>query len=331
MADEIRRLSDDLARDPSSLVFMPLADALRRAGQLDIALRVALRGLDRHPYVADAHDVLARIHADRGDLERAADEWEMALRLDPNHAQANLGLGFVDFRRGKLESAERRLSAAGAAEETPGVAAALAHVRSALGSRTANDAVSTPARNVGTLIDASGPNVITAAEPSSPDVAPLPETRVREMPRVPAAPREVVVARSTPPAIVEYPAPDPSRARQLFVPVLDASDQSALLVDADGLVLAGTYLDPGGHDVGEVVAAELAGVSSEAERAMRYLALGAWTSLLVEADEAVVAMTPAPLGSLLVVATSRQTPVGLVRLLLDRALTRARDWLARVS
>ena len=71
MADEIRRLSDDLARDPSSLVFLPLADALRRAGQLDVALRVALRGLDRHPYVADAHDVLARIHADRGDLEQA--------------------------------------------------------------------------------------------------------------------------------------------------------------------------------------------------------------------------------------------------------------------
>ena len=330
MADEIRRLSDDLARDPSSLVFMPLADALRRAGQLDIALRVALRGLDRHPYVADAHDVLARIHADRGDLERAADEWEMALRLDPNHAQANLGLGFVDFRRGKLESAERRLSAAGTAEETRGVAAALAHVRSALGSRTANGATPTAVPNVGTLIDAPVPNGITVAGPSSPDVAPPPEPPVREMPPVPAE-REVVVARSTPPAIAEYPAPDPSRARQLFVPVLDASDQSALLVDADGLVLAGTYRDPGGHDVAEVVAAELAGVSSEAERAMRHLALGAWTSLLVEADDAVVAMTPAPLGSLLVVATSRQTPLGLVRLLLDRALTRARDWLARVS
>jgi len=42
-------------------------------------------------------------------------------------------------------------------------------------------------------------------------------------------------------------------------------------------------------------------------------------------------MTPAPMGSLMVVAASRETPVGLVRLLLDRALTRARDWLARVS
>ena len=102
-------------------------------------------------------------------------------------------------------------------------------------------------------------------------------------------------------------------------------------MDADGLVLAGTYVDASGADVSDIVAAELAGVTGEAERAMRHLGLGAWTSLLVEADEAVVAMTPAPLGSLMVVAASRQTPVGLVRLLLDRALTRARDWLARVS
>lgn len=292
MSDEIRRLSDDLARDPSSLVFMPLADALRRAGQLDVALRVALRGLDRHPYLADAHDVLARIHADRGDLERASDEWEMALRLDPAHAQANLGLGFVDFRRGNLESAERRLSAVGEPEQHPGVATALAHVRSARTARTSS--------------------VVAPAEPTppTPPVAPPP---------IPT------------PAVKEFPAPDPTRARHLFASALDGTDQSALLMDADGLVLAGAYADPTGTDVAEVVAAELAGVSGEAERAMRHLGLGAWTSLLVEADDAVVAMTPAPLGSLLVVSVSRQTPVGLVRLLLDRALGRARDWLARVS
>jgi len=285
MADEIRRLSDDLARDPSSLVFMPLADALRRAGQLDVALRVALRGLDRHPYVADAHDVLARIHADRGDLERAADEWEMVLRLDPSHAQARLGLGFIDYRRGDFESAERRLSAA--TESDGGVATALAHVRSALA-----------ARNGGS---------VPAGSPS----------------------RELL--QPTSPPIPEFPAPDLSRARQLFSPVLDGTDQTALLVDCDGLVLAGSHVDPTGSDVSEIVAAELAGVSGEAERAMRHLRLGAWTSLLVEADDAVIAMTPAPLGSLVVVAASRETPVGLVRLLLDRALTRARDWLARVA
>ena len=280
MADEIRRLSDDLARDPSSLVFMPLADALRRAGQLDVALRVALRGLDRHPYVADAHDVLARIHADRGDLERAADEWEMALRLDPAHPQARLGLGFIDFRRGDFESAEQRLSQANGGEQDPSVAAALAHVRSALTARTG--------------ADFKGSELLKSP-------------------------------------IREYPQPNPAHAGQLFSTVLDGADQMALLVDADGLVLAGSYADANAQDVSEIVAAELAGVSGEAERAMKHLGLGAWTSMLVEADNNIVAMTPAPLGSLLVVSAGRQTPVGLVRLVLDRALTRARDWLARVS
>ena len=296
MADEIRRLSDDLARDPSSLVFLPLADALRRTGQLDIAMRVALRGLDRHPYLADAHDVLARIHADRGDVERAADEWEMALRLDPSHAQASLGLGFVDFRRGNFASAERRLAAAGADGQNPSVAAALAHVRSALGSQGAGAELESGA--VLTAVGETGGRAASVA---------------------------------TPPKVAEFPAPDLSQSRQLFASALEGPDQSALLVDADGLVLAGSYNDVAGQDVADIVAAELAGVSSEAERAMRHLGLGAWTSLHVEADGAVVAMTPAPLGSLLVVGASRQTPMGLVRLVLDRALTRARDWLARVS
>jgi predicted regulator of Ras-like GTPase activity (Roadblock/LC7/MglB family) len=309
MADEIRRLSDDLARDPSSLVFMPLADALRRAGQLDLAMRVALRGLDRHPYVADAHDVLARIHADRGELERASDEWEMALRLDPSHEQARLGLGFVDFRRGDLESAERRLSAA--RDGDPGVATALAHVRSALAAR-----VPAPAPLGIESFDVVVATKTPEAEATIPNAVALQEPPARA---------------SRPAPVPEFPQPDPSRARQLFANVLDGGDQTALLVDVDGLVLAGTYVDANGIDVSDVVAAELAGVSSEAERAMRHLGLGAWTSLLVEADAAVVAMTPAPLGSLVVVAASRQTPVGLVRLLLDRALTRARDWLVRVS
>jgi predicted regulator of Ras-like GTPase activity (Roadblock/LC7/MglB family) len=305
MADEIRRLSDELARDPSSLAFLPLADALRRAGQLDVALRVALRGLDRHPYVADAHDVLARIHADRGDLERASDEWEMALRLDPSHGPARLGLGFVDFRRGNLEAAEQRLAAATTADDAD-VAAALAHVRSARSAR-----------------GSAGSGAATAVAPMAPPTPPVstPDAVESRTPPTPAAPVSVV----------EIPAPNPSKARHLFATALDGADQSALLVDADGLVLAGSYIDADGADVAEIVAAELAGVSGEAERAMRHLGLGAWTSMLVEADRSVVAMTPAPVGSLLVVATSRETPVGLVRLLLDRALTRARDWLARVA
>jgi tetratricopeptide (TPR) repeat protein len=107
MSDEIRRLSDELAHDPASMVFVQLAEALRRTGQLDHALRIAARGVERHPASADAHDLLARIAADRGELDRAFGAWEAVLRLAPTHVGARKGLGFLCFQQGRLEEAER--------------------------------------------------------------------------------------------------------------------------------------------------------------------------------------------------------------------------------
>jgi tetratricopeptide (TPR) repeat protein len=112
MSDEIRRLSEELARDPSSLVFMQLGEALRRAGQLDLGLKVAHRGLERHAHNADAHDLLARIRVDRGELQDAFDEWDMVLRLAPSHVGARKGMGYVLFKQGKLAEAEAHLSTA---------------------------------------------------------------------------------------------------------------------------------------------------------------------------------------------------------------------------
>ena len=65
MADDIRALSAQLAQDPQSLVFLRLGEALRRKGQLEAALRVAMNGLERHPHLADAHDLYARILTDK--------------------------------------------------------------------------------------------------------------------------------------------------------------------------------------------------------------------------------------------------------------------------
>src|SRR3954468_6795628 len=131
-ADDVRRLSDELARDPGSRVFVPLGEALRRQGQLDLALKVTMRGLERHPHFPDGHDLLARIAVDQGDLQRAFDEWDMVLRLAPGHHGALRGMGFVCFRQGRLPDAEQYLSAAMSAGDTDeGVALALANVRAA--------------------------------------------------------------------------------------------------------------------------------------------------------------------------------------------------------
>ena len=84
------------------VVFLPLGEALRRSGQLDLALKVATRGLERHPYDADAHDLLARVWSDRGDVERARDEWEAALRCSTDHVGALKGIGFLCFGSGRV-------------------------------------------------------------------------------------------------------------------------------------------------------------------------------------------------------------------------------------
>src|SRR3954469_12655989 len=132
MADDVSRLSDELARDPARLAFVPLGEALRRRGQLDLALRVAVRGLERHPHLADGHDLLARIAADRGELQRAFDEWDVVLRLAGGHLGALRGMGFICFQQGRLDEAEQYLASAMSVDPSDeGIAQALATVRAA--------------------------------------------------------------------------------------------------------------------------------------------------------------------------------------------------------
>jgi tetratricopeptide (TPR) repeat protein len=126
--EEIRRWSAELAREPSSLVFLQLGEAMRQQGQLEIALKIALRGLERHSYTAEAHDLVARIAVDRRDLERAREEWETVLGIEPGHVGARKGLGYLSYVRGNFDEAEYHLGHAAAGGDD-GVLTALATVR----------------------------------------------------------------------------------------------------------------------------------------------------------------------------------------------------------
>jgi tetratricopeptide (TPR) repeat protein len=130
MSDDVKTLSAELARDPESLVFLRLGELLRQRGQLDAAHRVAVNGLERHPHLADAHDLLARVLADKRDYERAFDEWDMALRIAPSHIGALKGLAFLYFKVGDVAQAVAHLEAAQrVAPDEAGLAQAVALVR----------------------------------------------------------------------------------------------------------------------------------------------------------------------------------------------------------
>jgi predicted regulator of Ras-like GTPase activity (Roadblock/LC7/MglB family) len=105
VTDDIRSLSAQYAADPSSLVFLRLAEALRQRAQLDAARKVAQAGLSRYPHLPDAHDLYARILTDGQDFANAFDEWDTVLRLAPQHVGAHKGIGFLYYRAGEPEHA----------------------------------------------------------------------------------------------------------------------------------------------------------------------------------------------------------------------------------
>ena len=296
--DDIRRWSDELARTPASMVFLPLGEALRTRGQTGVALRVAMRGLERHPYDADAHDLLARIYVDRGETEKALDEWDAAIRCTPGHAGALKGMGFVCFNQGRLVDAERYLAEASAASpEDDGLALALQRVR----------------------------DEITSATPEAAPVAASAEPVVEHASNGNGAPpSDVAFAEGD----AQFESNDP---RQLFADLIGVADQAALLLDEDGLVLAGQYVVAGGQDVGAEVGAALSGISDEARRAMRHLPLGDWRTIIFETPAATVVMTPAPGDGLALVAAAPEVPSGLVRRALESVSQRAKRWMERLS
>lgn len=265
MADHIGDWSDELARDPSSLVFIPLADALRQQGDLPMAQKFVIRGLQRHPHNAEAHDVLARIMADLGDLQSAFDEWDMVARLQPGHVGAIKGMAFIRFQQGRHEEAEQLLMQAQATDADEAISSAIATVRKSVATQSLAALVGDP--------------------------------------------------------------------RRLYADIL-ASDQAAMCVDKDGLVVAGAYYDADGTDVAHEIGASLSGVSGEAARATEHLRIGQWRSIVFETEAAVVALSPAPAqgaldeGGLIVVAAVPDTPLGLLKRVLGKCLQRTRDWLA---
>jgi predicted regulator of Ras-like GTPase activity (Roadblock/LC7/MglB family) len=109
-------MTSQLAADPTSLIFLRLGEALRQRGQLDAALKVAQQGRSRYPHLPDAHDLYARILADRQDFATAFDEWEAALRLAPTHVGAHKGIGFLYHYAGERELALHHLRMASAAD-----------------------------------------------------------------------------------------------------------------------------------------------------------------------------------------------------------------------
>lgn len=273
MTDDIKTLTARVAEEPASLAFLDLGEALRKRGQLDAAYKVVRGGLSRYPALADAHDLLARILGDQGDLAGAFDAWADALRFDPMKIGALKGIAFLYFRAGD-------------------VPAALEHLRRAA------------------EVDPDDQSIIQAIERVKTSTAPGPGSE----------PDPFGSGQPQEPLSPELEPLSPGSGSR-------AEEHGVMLVDGSGLRLNGTLRSPGNEDVGDRVAAELAGVSKEAARTSRLLGLGTWQAIAVESPEGnlyLVAPTPE---TMLLTVRDASLPMARLGLIAERAAREAREWL----
>ena len=305
MSDDIRALTARVADEPTSLAFLDLAEALRRRGQLEAAGKVARGGLSRYPGLADAHDLMARILSDQGDLAGAFDSWADALRLDPMRTGALKGIAFLYFRAGDPAAAIEHLQRAAEADpDDISIAQALAKVR--------RESRAMP----GTPVPGPGHDEAPAPTSSAPAEAAPAAAAVQAEPPAPQPPA----------AAAPRPAAEPGSP----FAALDGG-RAVVLVDTNGLLLAGSLITPEGAESGDRVAAELAGVSREAARAARLLRLGAWHSITLECPDAHVVLVQPTGETILLAVREPSLPIARVALLAERAAREAKSWLERVQ
>lgn len=286
---DLQRWSREVARDPASLAFLPLADVYRRQGQRDAALRLCLRGLERHPDHPGAHALLARIYLEMGEREKAFDEWGIVLRLDPSSFEANRGVGFFHLERGDSGKAREYLERAS--------------------SRRPDDSLTSEALAMAMQREAAAREQTAARR----------ETARRNAARRDAARRSAAAAGPRDGVAQPMDAPerrsdastrrDPARIFESLES--ETPFKGALLLDGHGLLLAGR-LGSDGDGRSEALGAIVAGAVEEAARTANLLELGGWRGLLLHAEDAVLHIAPLRTDNVLILAAETSAPSGWV-------------------
>lgn len=103
--DEIAKLEALYAMNPEGRVFTHLAEACRKAGQLDRAKQILEEGLQKHPDYASAHVVLGRVLVDSNEPDAAIAEFRRVLELDRHNLIALRSLGELAVARDATDEA----------------------------------------------------------------------------------------------------------------------------------------------------------------------------------------------------------------------------------
>ncbi|HMJ59772.1 MAG TPA: tetratricopeptide repeat protein, partial [Gemmatimonadales bacterium] len=102
---EIEKLERRFAENPKGRNFAPLADAYRKAGELDSAITLCQSGLALHPDYISAHIVYGRCLIDMKNDTGAKEGFQKVLALDPENIIALKILGEIAERNNRFDEA----------------------------------------------------------------------------------------------------------------------------------------------------------------------------------------------------------------------------------
>ena len=93
--EEIEKLKEKVEKDPNSKLFVPLADEYRKAGMLDDAIAVLLKGLNNQPGYMSARVSLGKIYLEKNMTAEAKEEFNKVVSAIPDNLFAHKKLADI--------------------------------------------------------------------------------------------------------------------------------------------------------------------------------------------------------------------------------------------
>lgn len=104
LSPDISKLAEKLARDPSSKLFIPLAEEYRRSGMLDEAIQVLSDCLKANPNYMTARVSLGKMLLEKGNILEAQIEFEKVVQAVPDNLFAHRKLAEIYQKIGDMEN-----------------------------------------------------------------------------------------------------------------------------------------------------------------------------------------------------------------------------------
>src|SRR5262245_30997543 len=89
LSPEIVKLTERLAKDPTSNLFVPLGEEYIKAGMLDEALMVLTDGLKTHPGFISARVTLGKVFLEKQQIKEAKEQFETVIHASPDNLLAH--------------------------------------------------------------------------------------------------------------------------------------------------------------------------------------------------------------------------------------------------